>query len=403
MNENYAAVVVTIGSVYPLAKCDNVVGTSVFGYQAIVSKDTKPGELMLFFPAECQLSHEYCRANNLYRDKDQNTDTTKAGYLDLNRRVRAIKFRGHTSNCLLMPLNSLPGRSRPAPGAVFDTWEGAEICRKYFSRVKETSSRPGRPQKEPRVERKFFPEHVDTSQYHRSAHLIDQYEEVVVTQKLHGTSVRIAHTKIPRKLSWLEKFARRLGVAVNEFEYKFVYGSRRVTKNDDSPGFYESDVWGRHAAELDGKIPKGYIVFGEIVGWVSETSPIQKGYTYDLPPGQSRMYVYRVAHINEDGVLHDLTHTQLEHWCQARGLNAVPRLLSTTHIHFRPDVWLDVAYYPRWDTAVRLADPKSVDEGVCVRAENPLRILKLKSPLFLEYETKQLDQDVADIEEQAAQ
>jgi hypothetical protein len=91
----------------PLEDCDNVVGTPIFGFQAIVGKDSKPGDLGIVFPAESQLSEEYCRVNNLFRHGDLNDDESAKGYLEDNRRVKAMKFRGHRSDCLFMPL-SLP-------------------------------------------------------------------------------------------------------------------------------------------------------------------------------------------------------------------------------------------------------------------------------------------------------
>src|SRR5689334_22227169 len=102
-NTNYAATVVTIKNIIPLENCDNIVATSLFGFQAITSKDTTVGTTGIVFPAECQLSDEFCKQNNLYRHGEFNVDHGKAGYLEDNRRVRAIKFRGHRSDCLFMP------------------------------------------------------------------------------------------------------------------------------------------------------------------------------------------------------------------------------------------------------------------------------------------------------------
>ena len=58
VNENYAAVVTTIRAINKLDNCDNVVAVPIFGYQAIVSKDTQVGDLVLVFTAETQLSDE---------------------------------------------------------------------------------------------------------------------------------------------------------------------------------------------------------------------------------------------------------------------------------------------------------------------------------------------------------
>jgi len=107
LNPNYCATVVAIKNKLDLAGCDNVVGTTMFGYQAIISKHIEIGTLGIVFPAETQLSEAYCAENNMYRHAENNRDKTAKGYIEDSRRVRAIKFRGHVSNALFMPLNSL--------------------------------------------------------------------------------------------------------------------------------------------------------------------------------------------------------------------------------------------------------------------------------------------------------
>jgi hypothetical protein len=106
-NSNYSASIVEIKAVIPLENCDNVHAVSIFGFQGIVSKDVKVGDIGVVFPAETQLSDEFCFFNNLYRHSDKNQDQSKKGYLEDSRRIKAVKFRGHRSDCLFMPLSSL--------------------------------------------------------------------------------------------------------------------------------------------------------------------------------------------------------------------------------------------------------------------------------------------------------
>jgi hypothetical protein len=65
-NKNYAATIVTIKEIHPLEGSDNIVGTTLFGSQAIVGKDTQVGDVGIFFPAETQLSQEFAYENNLH-------------------------------------------------------------------------------------------------------------------------------------------------------------------------------------------------------------------------------------------------------------------------------------------------------------------------------------------------
>jgi len=77
VNENYCATIVKIKNIIPLQGCDNVVATTIFGYQAIVGKNTEIGTLGVVFTAETQLSEEYCRENNLFRRAGENKDPTE--------------------------------------------------------------------------------------------------------------------------------------------------------------------------------------------------------------------------------------------------------------------------------------------------------------------------------------
>ena len=107
-NPNYAATVIRVKNLVPLANCDNVVGLPLMGMQAIVGKDTKVDDLGILFPTEVQLSEEYLRFNNLYRHTELNADpNAKAGYFEYNGRVKSMKFRGHRSDAFFMPLESL--------------------------------------------------------------------------------------------------------------------------------------------------------------------------------------------------------------------------------------------------------------------------------------------------------
>ena len=407
-NINYAATVVRVRHITTLPNCDNVVGIPALGYQAIVSKDTQVGDLGVVFTAETQLSTAYAASNNLYRHAELNDDPTAKGYLEDNRRVKALKFRGHRSDALFMPLSSLNGLTddwaQLGEGDTFDEIDGYEVCRKYVIR-QPREQRPGQQKltRKQRVDEKMLPQHFDTVNYFRMPEAIAGHDYVVVTQKLHGTSVRIGHTLVDRKLKLREKVAKAFGVKVPEREWAYVYGSRKVIKdpgNEDS-GFYEKDLWTIVGSRLEGLLPKGYIVYGEIVGWVPETAtPIQTGYTYRIPEGTARLFVYRVVVLNEDGYPVDLSWTAVKEFCQSIGVDTVPELMvwssgiSETIVNAFLDRQL-ADFYPQ----ALPTDGNMVDEGVCLRVEGTQpTIVKAKSPIFLQHETKLLDKGQSDIE-----
>ncbi|AXK86545.1 RNA ligase [Nocardia farcinica] len=411
-NENYAAVVARVPAVVPIIGRDRIVMIPIFGHTAIVQKGWNVGDLGVFFPAEVQLSHEYASANNMYRHAENNADGTVTGYLEDNRRVKAIKLGGQRSNAIFMPLSSLevfgidPADLRE--GDTFDTINGQEVCRKYVIREPKTATgnqpvtkRPGR------VDPRMFPEHLSTASYFRNADQINDADYVYVTQKLHGTSIRVGRTLVNRKLTIRERLARRMGVRVQTTEYDQVYGSRRVTKDANDPNqrhFYKSDIWTQKGRELDGLIPDGFLVFGELVGWTPDGEPIQKGYTYQIPKGQSRLYVYRVATINDQGLTVDLSWPAVREFCAERGLEVVPTLYEGYAMDLDVNDLMDIRYRDAgWRTAVPLDENGTVDEGVVIRREGitPL-LLKAKSPAFLEHETKMLDAGTVDLESAVA-
>ena len=66
-------------------------------------------------------------------------------------------------------------------------------------------------------------------------------------------------------------------------KYELIYGSRKTIKNkyynnkNNSSHFYSSDVWGEIIEEFNlNNIPKGFAVYGEIVGFTKDKKYIQK-------------------------------------------------------------------------------------------------------------------------------
>lgn len=425
---NYAAQVIEVKAITTLANLDNLVGISTGGFQALVPKTTQVGDVLVVFPAESQLSEAFASANNLFRHVEQNADpSAPAGYLEDNRRVRAIRLRGERSSALAMdhfhitlPAEVLAaGRVDDIPvGTQFTHINGVEIVRKYELPVKAGSL--GKSQQEKawkRVDSKMLPEHIDTENYFRNSHKIGPDEHITVTQKIHGTSIRLANTIVKRKPTWFERLVQRFGVKVATTEFDTVFGSRKVIKDPHNPAqdhFYAYDIWTTEGEKYEHLIPKNVVIYGELIGWTKDGAPIQAGYTYDVPKGEAHLYVYRVAFVSEDGGLYDLSWEGVKEFSRERGLKHVPELWSGLHSEFRAEGWLDKVYSdeylydetvndgytdPRvgykYPQALPLSKPGSVDEGVVVRAEGILpRVFKAKSPVFLEHETKLLDKGV---------
>lgn len=408
-NGNYAAQLVRIPNMATLPGLDNLRGASVLGHQALLGKEHEVGELMIALTAETALSQEMAYHNDLHRDATLNK-TEATGLLEKNRRVRAVKLRGHRSDALLLPVSSIAWTGvNPADlkeGDVFDTLNGHSVCFKYVVPTKQGSQAQQKKLEKiwRRVDDKMLPEHVSTSQYHRERHLIPEDAELIVTAKEHGTSVRISNTVVKVRPTWKERLARKLGVRVLEHGYDYIHGSRKVIKDPEnlrSQHFYGFDLWSREGEKLRGMLPLGTIVYAEIVGWAEKGSPVQKSYDYGIPDGECRLRVYRVARMSPDGFITDLSWPQVKKFCQERGLEHVVELWRGPHSEFNPDEWIERRFYDEGYTdCLPLTGKKLVDEGVVIRVEGDMvpGFWKIKSPTFLRLESSQIDEGVADLE-----
>lgn len=409
-NENYVATVVRIKNTYKLEGLDNLVGVKFFGFQALMSKDTEVDTLGVIFTAETQLSEEYTKENNLYRHQELNKNTDESGYIEDNRRIKAKSFRGNASNALFMPIASLAftgvDLSEFNEGDSFDKLNGHDICKKYTRKQKVSRIEKNKTVVFKRVDEKFMPEHYDSENYFKNAHVIKGTKQVIVTQKLHGTSIRIGNTIVKRRLTKRDKVAELFGVEVSLIEFAHVYGSRKVIKDVNNPNqkhFYGEDLWTEVGKKYDDSIPENFIVYGELIGWASENAPIQKGYTYRVPNGECELYVYRVAVVTNQGMLVDLSWEQVKEFCRDRALKHVPELWVGMHKYFKAEDWMDKNYFAEgYKNAVPLDDDSPCDEGVCVRVDGIAPyILKAKSPEFFAHETKMIDEGAVDTEEES--
>lgn len=418
-NPNYAATIVALKDFVELPNCDNVKGALIFGNHIIVSKECYVGQLGVFFPVECALSTDFLSNNNLYRKPEYgNVDPTEKGFFGQQGRVKAMKFRGHKSEGFWIPvqaLNYLPATSFSA-GDVFDMVGDHEICRKYVPRGqggKQTQFQQRQAKLEDSIVDGQFRLHFNTENLRRNAHKINPYDMISISEKWHGTSVVIGKVLVKRALPWYEKALKRLGVQIMDSVYGTTYSSRRVIKavngvQKNSRHFYSDDIWGVVAKEVEDKIPAGFTLYGEIVGYTPDGTPIQGGYVYGCLPNQHKFVVYRVTSTNAEGKVLELPWEHLIEFCQKSGLEYVPSLyygragdlfdFDTEH-HWNEEFLkrLEERYVYDQDCERNSGLPA---EGVVVRIDrlNECESYKLKNFRFLEAESKQLDKGEVDTE-----
>ena len=369
-NENYAAIVVEIKTLVPLEKCDNVQGAIIMGNQVIVSKDVKVGDVGVYFPLECQLSKEYLSNNNLYNKPELNIDNTKKGYFDENGRIRCQRFRGHKSEGLFMPLESLQsfGVLELELNSCFDEINGFEICKKYVVKTNRTLGQPGSRKSKTKIkyESKLienqFRFHDDTAMLYRNLHKITPESLIHISYKMHGTSGISSYILCKKKLNWIEKLLSKLNVNIKTEIYDYIYSSRKVIKNEElnpnAQHYYNEDIWGIAHNELKDFLQKGMTFYYEIVGFLPNGGAIQKDYDYGCEPSQHAIYIYRITQTNIDGKLFEFSAKQVQDFCKKNGLNAVPEL----YYGYARDLYFEVTPDGEGDFSRKIFSQANIDE-----------------------------------------
>jgi hypothetical protein len=174
--------------------------------------------------------------------------------------------------------------------------------------------------------------------------------------------------------------------------------------------FYGYDLWADIKEAIKDKIPPGYTLYGEYVGFDRNGGYIQKDYDYGCKINEGKIYVYRITITNVDGLTLELDDIQIKEFCDRAGLNysdtfiyygkakdLYPELDTTSHWHENFIKNLERDYN---DKDCYMCVNKVPEEGIVVRKQNPFEYeaFKLKSFKFLEKETKDLDSGVMDIE-----
>lgn len=472
-NKNYAASVVALSTFVDLPNCDNVKAALIYGNRVIVSKDAQAGTVGLFFPVETALSHEFLAANNLYRKPEWgNVDPEKKGYFEQHGRVRAVLFRKNKSEGFWIPLDSLSFLGLPLDefpvGSEFDFVNDQMICKKYIPKRNKVSNPCAPKGKKARVEDRLmegqFRFHIDTAQLGRNIHRIEPETIISISDKWHGTSAifsnilmqkqslserllplfsyQILERKLPKVNSklwlvgsklvkFLTRIERKIGVVFGAgdppTEYGFTWASRRVIKGVNGQAkagavhFYKDDIWSIVGKKIENLVPKGFTLYGEIVGFTPDGGAIQKGkrrdgsggvYHYGCEQGEHRFLIYRVTSTNEDGKVIELGWQQMKEFCSKYGFEMVKEYFYGRADQFFPftgpmtleewqngflqavgDKYVQDAYCPHNNFEVPL-------EGVIVRIErfDECESFKLKSFLFKTQESELADKGEVDIE-----
>jgi hypothetical protein len=279
-----------------------------------------------------------------------------------------------------------------------------------------------------------FELHYDTPQLRYHPNAVRPSDMVEITDKWHGTSIVVGKPLIPRRLSFMEKVKNYLWTRfgwdwalVCTHEYALAWASRRVVKGieglytSSTDHYYGEDLWGQVAHEIAPKIPNGYVVYGEVVGYTLSGKQIQPGYTYGCKPGKHKFAAYRMTRKSfvGGGIL------ELPCGHSGLGLATVPLLKMRIASELLPllageteEEW-QVRFHS-WlrETFVRDQDcpynsPGTPSEGIVIRviprelwdsgahfprSARGYGVYKLKNPRFLLRETENADLGVEGVE-----
>lgn len=441
-NPNYLCKVVRLKGLQRHPNADRLQTVSIDFNTVITGLDAKEGDIYIYFPVEGKISKDFLSFTNSFRVKSLNSDPEQAGFFEENCRVKAMKLRGEKSMGYIVPVQSVLDWSgvwdimpEVWEGKEFDTINGKLLVEKYAVPVKGGSNcKQGKKPKLSRLVEGQVHLHVDTENLRKNAHKVSPDDIISITYKTHGTSWWVGNVIVKRKLSFVEKLLKRLGVNISEFVYDLVYGSRKVVKNADledpkaKDHYFGYDLWEDIKNQIGEHIPKGWTLYGEMLGYDRNGKAIQTGYDYGCKPDgvnnpnlipvspQSKLEVYRITNTTPDGLVTELTYPEIKAFCDKVGIGC-------SHLFFYGTAGL-------WDIKYGLADAsqhnldqwrsgfirdlervynekdcfmctnKVPEEGVVVRVENlfECKSYKLKSFRFLEWESSELDKGVIDVE-----
>lgn len=354
-NPNYLATICRIEELTPIPNADRLVKTVINGYDLVISKDSKVGDLVVYFPVETAINETFLGPNNLYelgecelndnfmavlsiKDalKNEVVDSEKynelsaqaksmCGFFNKYGRVRILKLRGQYSQGFIAGVKSLEIAYPELEGTDWESLVGTKfdsvgttlVCEKYIPSISQSICQgDGQRQHRKSMKKlkrfdKLIPDqfvfHYDTTMLAERISIISPEDSVSVTVKVHGTSVILSKILCHKELTMWEKIKKFVGFHIEDTVYDNIYSSRRVIKNryinkNKGEDFYGADVWGSCNNVFSKFLENGMTVYGEIVGYCEGTNKmIQKEHDYGCKPGQWKFMPYRITGTNKHG------------------------------------------------------------------------------------------------------
>ena len=461
--QEYCCSIIKVDNITPIPDSDFLGIVNVAGFSIVVRKDqVHVGDIVFYASNETQLADKFLKANNLYQNYELNSNANevykllqegktdeakkKCGFFNQTGRVRTIKLRKVQSFGFIFKLEELQ-RAYNIPNINLDEYVGTDFdlvndemfIKAYIPPIKtpsfnNTSKTKKATKKANEIDRIIpgeFTFHYDTQPLGKNLDRLKVDDVITLSVKLHGTSAIFGNVKsnIPNKLLWYKKFINLFGniFPKSRVGYSEIYSSRTVIKNrwanPKSEGYYSTDIWGEYAKLLEGKIPEGMTIYGEIIGYLSGSSSyIQKDYDYGCKPGTNKLMIYRINTENKDGITHEWNISEVHKWTLDL-IKKNPEIADRIHpidilYHGKLSdfVGLDISHHWKENFLNALSQDKDLEmeqneplcknkvprEGLVLRIDDdPIKeAFKLKCVKFLTRESKQIDSGQVDMEMQ---
>lgn len=444
-NVNYLAKVVKIENFKPHSdpEVTRLKCCMIDGFNIICGIDSEPG-WYIYFPTACCLNPDFLKYANLYKHKELNADAEQSGMFEDNGRVKAIRLRGELSEGFIIPAVTLENYILSVTNVdininnvvEFDSVEHNNktfwINKKYVPKETRIPGKPGsrtknkQPKGLDKIIEDQFRFHYSTTLIKKCPHVINPFDIISISEKIHGTSGISAYVLCKQPLNWKQKIAKWLtGEEFNKYDY--LYSSRTVIKNkyynkEATSGFYGVDVWKYAHEVIKPYLQKGMTIYYEIVGYLPNGGYIQKNYDYGCVPPTGEEYVhgehfwvrpYRITLTNVDGKVHEFSAKEVQEWCSQNGLWAVTEwyygVAGDLFIIENDENWSDNFLKELSNSELFFMECNSPScnnkvphEGIVIKIENmKSEAFKLKCFNFLNMEGKSLDKGETNIEDEA--
>ena len=303
---SHKVLVQKILSVIPHPNADRLDLVTIEGWVCVTQRGAfKDGDTCIYIPIDSELPGP---VESVLFPPDSKIKLSKG-------RVKTIKIRG----CVSQGMVVRPEVLGFANARVGDDLTKALGIGKYEPPVK-VSTQSGPQRKVKALNHPDFRKYTDLENIKNYTSVFTEGEQVVVTEKIHGTNFRAGWLPFVAR-TWWQRVKKLLGWTP---AWEFVYGSRNM-QLQDRPGqktYYDTNVYAETVKQYDLRnvIPKGFVIYGEIYG-----PSVQKGYHYGQTHGHTALAIFDVM---RDGVYqqYDLARFNLNAW--KLGHLAVPCLYT---------------------------------------------------------------------------